>query len=192
MEKKQHNAVEEIFRNAGGVKEGHFVLTSGLHSPIYWEKFAILTHPSIAQKLCQIISQHFGNLGIEIVAGPTTGGIILAFEVARQLGTHAIYAEKEGEQRLFRRGIKVNPGSRVLVVDDVLTTGKSIKETIEAIRRIECEPVGIGVLVDRSDGNLGFGIPLFSCFETVVPTFSPKSCPLCKAGIPITRPGSNQ
>ena len=112
---------EEMFRKSGAVMEGHFLLTSGRHSPVYWEKFRVMQYPAYVQQLCGMIADHFRNDSIQLVAGPTTAGIILAFEVARQLGVRAIYAEKtENKTFAFKRGAAINPGDRVLVVDDVL------------------------------------------------------------------------
>src|SRR4030065_64476 len=121
----------QIFKDAGAILEGHFLLTSGLHSPVYWEKFRILQHPHYTEKLCRLIAEHFKKDNVQIVAGPTTGGIILSFEVARQLGVKGIFAEKEGESRVFRRGFTINSGDRVLIVDDILTPGRSITEALE-------------------------------------------------------------
>ena len=182
--------IEEIFKKSGAILEGHFLLTSGLHSPVYWEKFKVLQFPNYTEQLCGMIADHFREQKIQLVAGPTTGGIILAFEVARQLGVRGIFAEKEGSgERAFKRGFTVNPGERVLIVDDILTTGSSIREVMTAVKRLGGEIVGIGVLVDRSEQKMDFGVPLFSCHRSVTKTYSPEDCPLCAAGIPLTRPG---
>ena len=125
-----------------------------------------------------------------MVAGPTTGGIILAFETARQLGVRGIFAEKEGEkERAFRRGFGIDPGERVLIVDDILTTGSSIREVIAAVKSQGGVIIGIGVLVDRSEQKLDFGIPLFSCLRSETITYPPQDCPLCAAKIPLVKPG---
>src|SRR4030042_3101309 len=118
--------IVQIFRDAGAILEGHFLLTSGLHSPVYWEKFQVLQYPQYTQKLCRLIAKRFKKDKVQMVAGPTTGGIILSFEVARQLGVKSIFAEKEGEARVFRRGFNIKPGERALIVDDILTTARSI------------------------------------------------------------------
>jgi len=182
--------VLQIFKTAGAVKEGHFLLASGLHSPVYWEKFRILQHPHLTEKLCGLIAQHFKGQKIDLVAGPTTGGIILAFETARQLGTRSIFAEKEGEVRVFRRDFEIAPGEHVLIVDDILTTGSSLKETINAIAQRGGIVIGIGVLVDRSDVNLDFNLPFFSCLRTPTTVYSPQECPLCAVNIPLVKPGA--
>lgn len=184
--------VEAIFEKAGAVLKGHFRLTSGLHSPVYWEKFQVLQFPDYTSQLCGMIAAHFRNQNVQAVAGPTTGGIILAFEVARQLGVRAIYAEKEGNERKFRRGFTISPGERVLVVDDILTTGGSIHEVMDPVNKLDGKVVGVGVLVNRSEQELDFGVPLFSCLRSVTPTYQPPDCPLCTAGIPLVKPGGSQ
>jgi orotate phosphoribosyltransferase len=183
---------DSLFRRTGAILEGHFLLTSGLHSPVYWEKFRILEHPEYTQKLCAMIVAHFKNAGVDVVAGPTTGGIILAFEVAKQLGLRCIFAEKEESgKRAFKRGFLLNPGERVLIVDDVLTTGKSVNEVLQAVSEKKACVVGIGVLVDRSEQNLKLGYPLFSCLRSITPAYRPEQCPLCKADKPLVKPGSS-
>ena len=186
------NNVEEIFQKSGAVLNGHFLLTSGLHSPIYWEKFQVLQYPDYTEQLCRMIAAHFQQQGVQVVAGPTTGGIILAYEVARQLGVRGIFAEKEGNTRAFRRGFNISPGERVLIVDDILTTGSSIVEVMSAVARGGGEVIGIGVLVDRSEQGIEFGVPLFSCLRSITPVYQPSDCPLCAARIPLVKPGSGQ
>lgn len=189
--------VEGIFRKAGALLEGHFLLTSGLHSPAYWEKFRLLEHPDLTVKLCRLISRHFKDSGVQAVAGPTVGGIIIAFEVARQLGVRSLYAEREdtalpgkGTARVFRRGFTLAAGERVLVVDDVLTTGGSLREVIDAVTRLGGEVIGVAVLVDRSGKEPDLGVPLFSCHLASLATYAPEKCPLCASGVPLVKPGS--
>ena len=182
--------VEEIFRKSGAVLEGHFLLTSGLHSPVYWEKFQVLQYPNYTEQLCHMIADRFSKERVQVVAGPTTGGIILAFEVGRQLGVRGIFAEKEGATgRAFRRGFTINPGERVLVVDDILTTGGSIREVIAPVTKQGGVLVGVGVLVDRSEQPVDFGVPFFSCLRSKTIAYKAESCPLCAAKMPLVRPG---
>ncbi len=184
---------EEIFKKSGTMLKGHFLLVSGVHSPIYWEKFQVLQFPSYTEQLCRMITTHFLKQGIQVVAGPTTGGIILAFEVARQLGIRGIFAEKEGAtERAFKRGFSINLGERVLIVDDILTTGNSIRQVMAAVTEQGGLVIGIGVLVDRGEQRMEFGVPLFSCHRSITPTYSPSDCPLCAAKIPLVRPGNSQ
>jgi len=183
---------EDIFQKSGALLKGHFLLTSGLHSPVYWEKFRVLQFPNYTEPLCRMIADHFRRQNVQVVAGPTTGGIILAFEVARQLGVRGIFAEKEAEERSFRRGFTVDPGERVLIVDDILTTGSSIREVIAAVKKLDGNIIGIGVLVDRSEQAPDFGFPLFSCHHSATVTYRPEECPLCAARVPLIKPGSRQ
>ena len=185
--------VEEIFIKSGAILKGHFLLNSGLHSPIYSEKFRVLQYPHYTEQLCRLIANHFRSQEIQVVAGPTTGGIILAFETARQLGVRGIFAEKESSgERAFRREFSINPDERVLVVDDILTTGSSIREVISVVTKQGGIVVGIGVLVNRSEKEAEFGVPLFSCHRSVTITYPPQHCPLCAAKIPLVKPGSSQ
>jgi orotate phosphoribosyltransferase len=185
------DSVEEMFEKSGAVLKGHFLLASGLHSPVYWEKFRVLQFPEYTEKLCGIIADHFRKQDVQVVTGPTTGGIILAYEVARQLGVRGIFAEKEESGvRAFRRGFHIDPGERVLIVDDIFTRGGSIREVIDAVEKLKGNIVGIGVLVDRSPQKVEFGIPFFSCLRTEAITYQPEACPLCADGIPLVKPGS--
>jgi orotate phosphoribosyltransferase len=187
------DSVESMFEKSGAVLKGHFLLASGLHSPVYWEKFQVMQYPEYTERLCRMIADHFRKRGIQVVAGPTTGGIILAYEVARQLGVRGIFAEKdEAGGRAFRRGFRIDPGERVLIVDDIFTKGGSIREVIDAVKKLEGNIVGISVLVDRSPEKVDFGIPFFSCHRTEVVTYTPEKCPLCARGIPLVKPGSSK
>jgi len=185
---------QQLLREVGAVLDGHFLLTSGRHSPLYVEKFRLLEHPPYTERLCRLIADHFRPQSVQLVAAPTTGGIILSYEVARQLGVRGIFAEKEdvqtggrrAEGRRFGRGFRVDSGERTLVVDDVLTTGGSIRDVIDAVRREGGEPVGVGVLVDRSGGRADFGLPFFACVALDLPTYPPDDCPLCAQKVTLT------
>lgn len=182
--------VLDIFKKSGALLEGHFLLTSGLHSGVYWEKFHVLRYPEYTSMLCGMIAQHFKDEGIQVVAGPTTGGIILAFETARQMGIRSIFAEKDTNGgRSFRRGFSIEPGEKVLIVDDILTTGGSIIEVINAVNKYKGDIRGIGVLVDRSDKNINLGAPLYSCLRSETTTYKPEQCPLCAQKVPLVRLG---
>lgn len=184
--------VEEIFEKSGAVLNGHFLLASGLHSPVYWEKFQVLQYPEYTVQLCAMIAQNFAKEEIETVAGPTTGGIILAFEVARQMGLRSLYAEKVADKgHDFRRGFTISAGERILVVDDILSTGGSVREVIEAIVNRGGLVAGVGVLVDRSGGKVDFGVPLFACHRTEIVTYPADDCPLCRSGVALVKPGSS-
>jgi orotate phosphoribosyltransferase len=187
--------VEQLFRDSGALLDGHFVLSSGRHSPFYLEKFQVLQWPRRTQALCAEIVELVAHLPIETVAGPTTGGIILAHEVGRQLGTRAVYAERDdgGRGRVFRRGFQLSPAERVLVVDDIMSTGGSVEETIAAVRAAGAAVVGVAVLVDRSGGEARQRIadmPVVALWETTLPAYDAASCPQCAAGEPVSKPGT--
>jgi len=184
--------VERIFREAGAFREGHFVLASGKHSSRYLEKFQVLQWPVRTAMLCADIAEWARSLAPRTVAGPTTGGIILAHEVARQLELRAVYAERTlgARGREFRRGFELGSGERVLVVDDILTTGGSVQETVDAVRSGGAQVVGAAVLVDRSGGAATIDVPLHALWTVDMPTYAPADCPQCVAGVPLTKPGT--
>lgn len=184
--------VEAKLKEVGAMQEGHFLLSSGRHGDQYIEKFALLMRPRDTEQVCRLIVERFADAGIETVAGPTTGGILLAFEVARQLGVRAVYAERveKGNEREFRRGATFRPGERVLVIDDILTTGGAIRETLTALAPHQVETVGVAVLVDRSGGRVDFGLPRFATYQADIITYDPDDCPLCRDGVPLVKPGT--
>ena len=178
--------VERLLAERGAVLRGHFQFASGRHGDTYIEKFRILQWPDITGEMCGQIAAHFRGQA-NLVAGPTTGGIILSYETARHLGLASVIAERkdEGPGREFKRGFQVGPGDRVLVVDDVLTTGGSIREVIDAVRDRGAELAGVGVLVDRTGGKVGFGVPFFACMSLDMVSFPPADCPQCEQGVPL-------
>jgi orotate phosphoribosyltransferase len=184
--------VERVFRESGALREGHFILASGRHSSLYLEKFQVLQHPAETERLCAAIAAWARSLDIETVAGPTTGGIILAHEVARQLGVRAIYAERRenGKGREFRRGFALRRGERVLIVDDIMTTGGSVQETIDAVRSAGGEVAGAAVLVDRSGGAADIDVPIKALWRLEIASYVSAECPLCAKGVPATHPGT--
>jgi orotate phosphoribosyltransferase len=183
-----HDA-HRAFDFAGAFLRGHFVYTSGRHGADYLEKFRILEDPKATTELAGMIGEQFMPLRPELVAGPTTGGIILAYEVARQLGIDAIYVERgEAGGRVLRRGFEISPGTRVLVVDDVVTTGGSLAETQACITNAGGLVIGIGVLADRTAGRAATGVPFFACLTVDFPSYQPDACPLCAAGTPVAPP----
>jgi orotate phosphoribosyltransferase len=188
MSERETNA-RQAFDRAGAFLRGHFVYTSGRHGADYLEKFRILEDPRATTDLGGMIANRFRELGPDLVAGPTTGGVILAFEVARQLGIKAVYVERgEAGGRVLRRGFEISPGVRVLVVDDVVTTGGSLMETTECLRGAGGDVIGIGVLADRTAGRTGTGVPFFACLTLDFPSYAADDCPLCAQGIPVAAP----
>jgi orotate phosphoribosyltransferase len=188
------DTVERMFEKSGALLKGHFLLASGLHSPVYWEKSLVIQYPEYTEKLCRMIADRFRKSGAQVVAGPTTPGIILAYETARQLGVRAIFAERDasGSGRVFRRGFKIDPSEKVLVVDDVMTTGSSVREVIAAVEKLGGTVVGVGVLVDRTVKEPDFSVPFYACHRAEVITYPPEQCPLCARNIPLVKPGSSQ
>ena len=173
--------------------EGHFLLTSGLHSPLYVEKFQVLQHPKYTEQLCIALAEKFLEDNIEVVVGPITGGILLAHEVGKRLGTRAIFTERENGKMTLRRGFVIKPGERVLIVEDIVTTGGSIKEVLDVVVEQGGIPIGIGMLVDRSGGKASFGeVPYKALLNLDVTTYDPSNCPLCKENIPMTKRGSRK
>lgn len=171
----------------GAILHGHFQFSSGRHGDTYVEKFRILQWPDVTAKLCEQLAAHFQR-GVNLVAGPTTGGVVLSFEMARQLGIRSIIAEK-GDKigvREFKRGFEIGPGDLVLVIDDVLTTGGSIREVINAVEERGATVVGVAVLIDRTGGRATFFGILFAAAITLdIVSWAPADCPLCVEGVPI-------
>lgn len=183
--------VKDLLIETNAIMNGHFLLTSGLHSPHYVEKFNVLQHPAYTQKLCEAMAENFKDAGIETVVGPVTGGILLAHETGKALGTRAIFTERVDGKMTFRRGFSLHEGERVLIVEDIVTTGGSIKEVIEVVKRHGGIPVAVSMLVDRSGGKISFGdVPYKALLRLNVETYKPEACPLCKEGIPMTKRGS--
>jgi orotate phosphoribosyltransferase len=179
----------QAFQSAGAFLRGHFVYTSGRHGADYLEKFRILEDPRATTTLAEMIAERFRAMRPQLVAGPTTGGVILAFEVARQLGIKAVYVERgQGGGRVLRRGFEVARGSRVLIVDDVVTTGGSLGDTAACIREAGGQVIGIGVLADRTAGKTVTDAPFYACLTLDFPSYRAEDCPLCASGLPLAAP----
>lgn len=183
--------VRELLVKTNAIMDGHFLLTSGLHSPHYVEKFNVLQHPKYTEKLCKAMAEHFKDAKIETVVGPVTGGILLAHETGKALGTRAIFTERVNGKMTFRRGFTLHEGERCLIVEDIVTTGGSIHEVIDVVRAHGGIPVAVSMLVDRSAGKAQFdGVEKYALLTMDVETYKPEDCPLCKKGIPMTKRGS--
>lgn len=176
----------QIFKDSHALLHGHFKLTSGLHSDTYFEKFQVLQYPRYVEELCTELAHRFKDDKIDLVLGPTTGGVLLAYEIGKQLGTRGIFAEKGDGGRVLKRGFKIEPRTRVLVVDDILTTGGSVWDTIAIVTQNNAVLAGVGLLVDRTGGTIDFGVKTESLLSLAVEKFEPEVCPLCKAGVPLT------
>ena len=179
-----------ILQQTGALLEGHFQLTSGLHSPRYLQCARVLQHPEHAEWAGESIAAHFSDGKVSAVVAPAIGGIIVAHEVARALGVRALFTERESGIMTLRRGFQIASGERILVVEDVVTTGGSTRETIEAVTRAGGVVVGAGSLVDRSGGAVEVGARRVALLTLDVPAYEPAACPLCKQGSPAIKPGS--
>jgi len=182
--------LEKLLEDSGAVLRGHFLLSSGRHSNVYFEKFRVLERADVLSALCTEIANQFRDQKVDLVAGPLTGGIIIAFEVARQLGVSAIYVESEMGVKLLRRGASIPQGARVLVVDDVLTTGLSVQETINVVERAGGTVVGAGILIDRAQGPQDFGCPLIAAYKVTAQSWGPDEIPDWLQAIPVAKPGT--
>ena len=186
-------SVESLFERSGALLDGHFLLKSGRHAGRYLEKFLVLQHPTIGVELCRRFAEVLAPFEPTIVIGPTTGGVLLSFETARQLGgdARAAFAEPAGEgRRTLRRGWPVGLDERVVLVDDILTTGASLAETVEAVRDAGAQPVAAAVIVDRSVTPYDPGFPVHALGRIEVPSWEPDACPLCANGMALRKPGS--
>ena len=184
--------IGEIFRQTGVWQEGHFLLTSGRHSGNYLQCARVLQYPQYNEALCQELARRFSGEKIEVVVAPAIGGILIAYEVARLLKAKMLFTEREGEVMTLRRGFSIEPGSKVLVVEDVITTGGSVHEVIALVERLGGEICGTGVFVDRSGGKVKFPPRTEALLSLEVLSYLPADCPLCEAGLPIEKPGSRR
>lgn len=182
--------VMKMLEETQAVLHGHFLLTSGLHSPMYVEKFNVLQHPKYTEKLCQEIARRYADDHIELVVGPTTGGILLAHETGKALNTRAIFTERDNGKMTLKRGFQIPAGTRVLVVEDIVTTGGSVKEVMGVVREHGGQVIGVGLLVDRSGDKVDFGVRTEALLNLNVPTYKAADCPLCKEGKLLTKRGS--
>lgn len=188
--------VESLLEECGALLEGHFLLASGRHSGRYIEKFRVLEQPRLTARLCAELASRFVERNVQCVIGPVTGGIILAFEMGRQLGCRAVYAERDESGRGFalRRGFRLEPGERVLVVEDIVTTGGSARQVVDLVRSAGAEVVGVGLLVDRSGGQAHFDVPIIeSLLQLHIESYAPDAVPaaLVQRYGPAIKPGSS-
>lgn len=184
--------VMKKFEQAGAIQKGHFKLTSGVHSDTYIQCAQIMQHPEFMHNLCSELGKKFRGDDIDVIVGPAIGGIIMAHVMARVLGpwVRAIFTERENGKMTLRRSFEINQGEKVLVVEDVTTTGSSVREVIDIVKSRQGKVVGVGVLIDRSGGKVDFGIKTEKLLTVDIKTYLPEECPLCKKGIPAVKPGS--
>jgi orotate phosphoribosyltransferase len=179
-----------IFNKTGVIQKGHFLLSSGLHSETYLQCAQVLQYPEYTNILALEIADLWSDEKINLVIGPAIGGIIVSYALGQALNVRSVFTERESEKMTLRRGFNISGGERVLVVEDVVTTGGSVKEVIELLEKAEAEIIGISSLVDRSGGKVNFKYPFKPLLDLEVKSFTPDKCPLCKDNIPFTKPGS--
>lgn len=183
--------VLQVLRESGAVRSGHFLLTSGRHSDTYVEKFRLLERPELAGPLLGELAARFRDDGVSVALGPAVGGIIIAYEIARHLGARAVFAERAEGRLTLRRGFRIEPGERCLVVEDVVTTGGSLRETLAVARGAGADVVGVALLVDRSGGaDVAPGLRVESLARITAESWDAATCPLCAQGVPLEQPGS--
>ncbi|MBW8712526.1 MAG: orotate phosphoribosyltransferase [Acidobacteria bacterium] len=184
------DAVLDLFRRSGALLEGHFRLSSGLHSDRYFQSALVLQYPEFAGALGEALGERVAHLQATAILSPALGGIVIGQEVGRALGVRAMFAERVDGKLTLRRGFTLSPADRVVVVEDVVTTGGSTRETIDVANAAGATVSGAAALVDRGGDSAHVPVPLFSLVQMLVPTHEPESCPLCAKGIPVTKPGS--
>jgi orotate phosphoribosyltransferase len=184
------DAALDLFRKSGALLEGHFRLSSGLHSERYLQSALVLQHPAHAEALGAALAERVRHLQTTVVISPALGGIVIGQEVARALGVRAIFAERQDGKLLLRRGFTMSPADRAIVVEDVVTTGGSTRETIDVATVAGAEVVGAGAIIDRGTDAARVGFPLYALVKLDVPTYQPDACPLCARGEPVVKPGS--
>ena len=179
-----------LFKETGALLSGHFRLSSGLHSGNYFQCALLLQNPDIAEKMCSQLASYFKDDKPTCVVAPALGGVIVSYETARALGVKSLFTERVEGKMTLRRGFEIKKEDRVLVVEDVITTGLSTGEVLEAVKLTGAKIIGVGCIVDRSGKELDFGVKLKSLIKLNFPTYKPEECPLCKKGVEITKPGS--
>ncbi|HSK64855.1 MAG TPA: orotate phosphoribosyltransferase [Pyrinomonadaceae bacterium] len=184
--------VIDEFKKTGALLEGHFQLTSGLHSTVYLQCALVLQYPEKAESFGRAIAQKFATAGIQLVAAPAIGGLVIGHEVARALGARFIWTERDGGEMTLRRGFTVSPGERTLVIEDVITTGGSTRETIEALKSAGADVVAAASIIDRSGGDVEVGVPRVALVTLRVKSVAPEICDACKMGEPAVKPGSRK
>lgn len=182
--------IKKIFIDSGALLEGHFRLTSGRHSDRYIQCARVLMEPNYTAALCGHLAEAFKDEAVDLVVGPAMGGIVISYEMARQLGVPSLFTERVDGKMTLRRNFVIEPGQKVLVVEDVVTTGGSVKEVIDIVRENGGVVVGVALLVDRSNGKVDLGARVEACLSMDVKSYEADECPLCKAGLPIIKPGS--
>lgn len=190
MDKKE---ALRIFEETGAMQSGHYLLTSGLHSPQYFQCALVLQYPEYLEMFCkEIVEYYYEEEDIDVVIAPAIGGIVVGQEVARQLGVRFIFAERENGKLVLRRGFNLKLHEKVLIVEDVITTGGSVREIIQIVEDAKAYPIGVGAIVDRTDGTIDFNMPTTAAVQLKAVTYEPSRCPLCLQKKPLVKPGSRK
>lgn len=182
----------KIFEESGALLQGHFLLSSGLHSNQYLQCARVLEHPAISEKLARALAAKFKKDKINTVIGPAMGGIILAYELARVLKARALFTERESARMCLRRGFSLSAQDDVLVAEDVITTGRSVREVIDVVRDSGARLIGVGCIVERTKDKIDFGVRMENLIEIDIPTFASQVCPYCRDNLPLVKPGSRK
>ncbi len=180
--------ITELLKSTGVIMEGHYLLTSGRHSARFLQCSQLMQYPEHAAGVCRGMAEPFLGNGVETVIGPAMGGVILSYEIARVLGARAVFAEPSGGGMALRRGFKVKPAERVLVAEDAISTGGSVKKVLDLLQPLDVEIAGVTVMIDRTAGKVDLGVPFRALLEMEIESFEPQNCPLCREGIPLQRP----
>jgi orotate phosphoribosyltransferase len=185
--------VVDILQNTGALLNGHFLLSSGLHSDRYVQCAKLLRFPDQAEKVLRVAAEQIKNLGATKICGPAMGGVIVSYELGRQLGIEAIFTERKDGQMQLRRGFEVGPNDRIIISEDVVTTGKSTMETVKVLEDMGAKVIGVACIADRRSADCVLDFPLYSCVKLQIETYNAKECPLCKTGtVPLVKPGSRE
>lgn len=183
----------EIYRRTGAILKGHFRLTSGRHSDTYMQSAKVFVDPKSSEELCKALAEKLQGIPVDMVISPAIGGILMGYEVARQLNVPNIFAERENGEMTFRRGFTIPEGARVIVCEDVVTTGGSVKEVVALAQQSGAQVMAVCSIVDRSNGKVDFGVPFYNLISMDVVSYEPDECPICKEGkLPLVKPGSRQ
>ena len=184
------NDIKEILKNADGLLSGHFCLTSGLHSDTYFQCAKLYQYPDVVEKLACELAKKLENVEFDTIVAPAIGAVIFGYEVAKQAKKRNLFVERKDNEMQLRRGYTLKKGEKVVIIEDVITTARTIFETMEAIKEFDCEVVGVGCIVDRTQGKMEDKFKIHSLLQSSPVTYDPSDCPLCKAGIELVKPGS--
>ena len=183
--------IEKILEDSKALLKGHFLLTSGRHSEFYVEKIKIINNPKYVELLCEKLAENLARIDCDVIVGPAFGGIVLAYEVAKKLGKKFVFTQRKDEKMSIRSGFDISPGDRAIIIEDIITTGGSVKEVIDVLIENQIEIKAVGAIVDRSGGSINFGYELIALLTMKIETWDALDCPFCKENIPLVKPGAS-